>query len=252
MGNLPTYLISMSNTHVNLAEKNRLESLHEYPIFNALCESEFENIAVLVASICNTPLAFISMVDKEKQWYITNKSSSIQFTKRIDSFCHYTIDRKDEIMIVKDARIDPLFANNPYVVGEPNIVFYAGVKLVNSQGFALGSLCIVDTKPRDINDQQKLILKSLAKQIIIILELKKKNIELEESRKKLKDFSYVISHDLKAPINQIISLAELMVDEIKDANKKSKLYLSYISNASNTLKDMVEGILLHHIVIIKN
>jgi signal transduction histidine kinase len=133
------------------------------------------------------------------------------------------------------------------------VAFYAGVPLVNAEGYPLGTLCVLDDKPKNLTENQRLSLQALARQVVSLFELKKANEQLEENKRLLQEtneelerFAYVIAHDLKSPCNNIISLTELLtaaLDSELDDNKKQ--LLSYISSSSHVMKDLVDSVLRH-------
>lgn len=162
-------------------ESDRLAALYSYNILDSLPEEEYEEITQLAAQICGTPIALISLVDHQRQWFKSNRGLSIRETPIEQSFCAHAINNPDEIYVVPDARDDQRFAHNPLVTGEPNIVFYAGSPLIDENGFALGSLCVIDQQPKHLSPSQLSALHVLAKQVVRLLELRRKTKALQES-----------------------------------------------------------------------
>jgi GAF domain-containing protein len=160
-------------------EENRLAALNSYNILDTANEKDFDDLTILASAICQTPIAFISLIDDKRQWFKSRKGISESETPIDVSFCVHTIASNNDIMIVEDANKDERFAENPLVKGEEKITFYAGVPLINEDGFALGSLCVVDQKQKQLTDEQTVALKIIAKQVVDKLELRKKAIELE-------------------------------------------------------------------------
>jgi sigma-B regulation protein RsbU (phosphoserine phosphatase) len=140
-----------------------------------LCIAEFEEAAYdditrLAAEVCDVPMALVSIVDRDRQWFKSRLGIQVKETPREHAFCDYTIREITGVMVVEDAAIDPRFASNPLVTGEPNIRFYAGAPLVTSNGHALGTVCVIDRKPRKIGPDQVEILRFLAQQVVAKME----------------------------------------------------------------------------------
>jgi GAF domain-containing protein len=140
-------------------EAKRLKELRKYNILDSLTEKDYEDVTFLAAVICDVPIALISFVDGDRQWFKSHRGLPGSETSREYSFCSHAIEIPDEVMIVEDSRIDERFRNNPLVTGDPGIVFYAGVSLVNKEGFGLGTVCIIDTKTRTLTESQITALK---------------------------------------------------------------------------------------------
>ena len=155
-------------------ERDRIAELRAYGVLHAEAEPGFSELVALAAKICEAPTALISLVDADAQWFMARIGMDVSETPREQSFCDFAM-RQSEVMVVPDATQDPRFATNPLVTGEPGIRFYAGAPLVNSAGFPLGALCILDYKPRPegLTDLQVQTLTVLARQVISQLELRR-------------------------------------------------------------------------------
>lgn len=164
-------------------EQLRLQSLRSYNILDTAEERNFDDITELAASICNTPIALISFVDGDRQWFKSHYGLDTRQTDRCHSFCSHAIEHPEILMQIEDALEDPRFRDNVLVTGSPDIRFYAGMPLVNEKGYALGSICVIDHQPRKLNDAQQKALRTLACQVIDQLSLKKRVIELELAQK---------------------------------------------------------------------
>jgi PAS domain S-box-containing protein len=159
-------------------EIDRLEALKSYDILDTLAEEEFDELTVLAAEICQTPISLISLVDDKRQWFKSVHGIEVKETPIEESFCAHAIQQPNEAMVVRDARTDIRFSANPLVLGNTNIVFYAGVSLVDTNQCALGTLCVIDHVPRELTETQLKSLHVLAKSVVRLLELRKKNREL--------------------------------------------------------------------------
>ena len=154
-------------------EEERLAALARYGILDTSPEQAFDDVAKLAASLCDTPMALVSLVDRDRQWFKSAVGLDISETPRAISFCAHAIEGEGPF-IVDDAARDERFANNPLVTGAPSLRFYAGVPLLEGDdNLALGTLCVLDTKPRELTDLQLRTLRVLAKQVVAQLEVRK-------------------------------------------------------------------------------
>lgn len=164
-------------TPVPQDETQRLDALRRYGTFGLLRESVFDDIARLAAFICQTPLALISLVDSNRQWFLSHEGIDACETSRDASFCAHALVGT-EMVIVEDAREDARFARNLWVTGEPHIRFYAGAPLLTPDGYPLGTLCVVDYVPRTLSHEQKEALQSLSRLVMTQLEMTRLKREL--------------------------------------------------------------------------
>jgi GAF domain-containing protein len=171
----------------NTAEQARLEALRQYGIMDTPPEEEFDNITSLASKICGTPISLITLLDDQRQWFKSARGIDVKETPIEYAFCAYAIKNPSDLTVVPDSRKDERFANNPFVTGEPHIVFYAGMPLVGEGGQALGSLCVLDVEEHTLNPFQLSALKQLAQQVVSLLQLKKKVGELERQVKTLEE-----------------------------------------------------------------
>ena len=159
-------------------EVARVQALHQYAVLNTAPEPAYDQLAELAASICGTPIAAISLIDSDRQWIKANVGLNFSETARDVAFCAHTIAQRD-LLVVPDATRDPRFADNPLVTSEPHIRFYAGAPLITSDGHALGTLCVLDYAPRQLDDQQRDALRVLSHQVVARLELRKTKTHLQ-------------------------------------------------------------------------
>ncbi|MBC5864489.1 hypothetical protein L1S34_03795 [Flavobacterium sp. K77] len=152
---------------------DRLEELISYQILDTLPEMELNELSEMAALIFDVPVALISFIDEDRQWFKVHKGLDLTETKKEDSFCQHLISGTIENLIVEDALNDPLFCDNPLVNNDPNIRFYAGAPLTTPSGNVLGSFCIIDHKPRQITPDQIKVLNILAKKTMDCLNLRK-------------------------------------------------------------------------------
>ncbi|WP_179335064.1 sensor histidine kinase [Winogradskyella costae] len=233
-------------------EVERLKAVNSYSIIDTLPENDYDNLTELAATICDVPIALITILDKERNFFKSHYGISLSESPRELSFCGHAILEND-IFIINDAREDIRFIDNP-LLDEQNVVFYAGVPLLDPSGYKLGTICIFDHIPRQLNESQIKALKTLGKQVVNLLELGKKNTnlnlikgELEERNAQLKSFASLVSHDLKSPLSNIIALTDLLKEENKNNLSDDSLqYLDYIEDSTTVLKDYIDGILLYY------
>ncbi|MFY0583058.1 GAF domain-containing protein [Cystobacter fuscus] len=138
-----------------LYEEKRLEALDRHAILDTPPEREYDDVVQLAASLCGVPMALVSLVDRDRQWFKANVGlPGVSETERCISFCTFAIER-EELFVVEDAREDARFATNPLVTGAPSLRFYAGAPLQSEDGFLLGTLCVLDSVPRKLTETQR-------------------------------------------------------------------------------------------------
>ena len=161
-------------------EVERLKALYRYKILDTPPEEGFDEIVKLICEICEVPIALVSLMDIERQWFKSKIGLNVNETSRCVSFCAHTIEHPAEVMIVQDATKDDRFANNPLVTSDPNIRFYAGTPLITPEGYKIGTLCIIDTVSRQLTKIQVNALLILSKQIINLIELRTKVVAFKK------------------------------------------------------------------------
>jgi PAS domain S-box-containing protein len=158
-------------------EAARLEALLRYQVLDTLPELALDDLTALAAYVCEVPIALISLVDDQRQWFKSSIGFTASCTPRDISFSGHAILQSD-LFIVPDATKDERFANNPMVTGEPYIRFYAGAPVLSPDGQALGSLCVIDRVPRELSVRQREVLRVLSRQVTAQLELRRQTHEL--------------------------------------------------------------------------
>ncbi len=153
-------------------ESDRLAALDSYAIMDTPADGEFDDLIKVAAQICDMPMALISLVDDRRQWFKSAIGLDVAETPREVAFCAHAIQQR-ETFVVEDAALDARFVDNPLVTGAPNLRFYAGAPLETPEGLPLGTLCVLDDRPRQLDDQQIFALKTLARQVMVQLELRK-------------------------------------------------------------------------------
>jgi PAS domain S-box-containing protein len=195
-------------------EAQRLKTLHQYDVLDTPPEQSFDDLTMLAAQICQTPMSTVSLVDKSRQWFKSKIGVSVEETSRDIAFCAHTILHKSEVLEVRDAEADPRFADSPLVTADPHIRFYAGAPLVSPDGQALGALCVMDRAPRTLTPEQLAALGALSRLVVAQLELRRQTRELaneaaERQRSKgLLDQQYEQLAASKAEADRLLGLAE--------------------------------------------
>jgi GAF domain-containing protein len=159
-------------------EAARLAALRDYGVLDSLPEPVYEEIAFLASYICETPIALVSLVDEDRQWFKAKVGTAIDGTSRDIAFCAHAILQRDEVFVVDDALEDPRFASNPLVREDPKIRFYAGAPLQSPSGLPLGTLCAMDHVPRRLSADQTRALQALSREVVVHLELRRLVAEL--------------------------------------------------------------------------
>jgi GAF domain-containing protein len=161
-------------------EAGRIAALEKYAILDTDAEQSFDDLTLLASFICKTPMALISLVDEDRQWFKSRVGINASETSRDIAFCSTAILQSD-IFVVPDALKDDRFRDNPLVVSDPHIRFYAGAPLINEDGYALGTLCVVDRAPRELASDQREALKALSRLVLAQLEFRRNLILLKEA-----------------------------------------------------------------------
>lgn len=162
----------MNASTTSTEEQERLQALRDYHLLDTEPDETLDELTKLASQICDTPMALISLIDEHRQWFLSKHGISGTETPREQAFCNVAIQHKEKMMEVPDARSDVRFVDNPAVTGDPHVRFYAGVPLVTSDGHALGTLCVVDQKPRQLTDAQRNALQIIAHQCLQHIEIR--------------------------------------------------------------------------------
>lgn len=221
-------------------EELRLQELQSLNLHESEYQEDYQNLVHLASAICSTPISLISLVDRNKQWFKAELGLGASETPRDVSFCAHAINQT-EILEVQDAANDERFHDNPLVLGSPFIRFYAGVPIHSPNGYCLGTLCVIDSVPRNLTPEQKFALNTLAHQVenmfrlrhsLKLLDAQYKNLqekeikirellserekhisELSEQSRLKSKFLSILAHDIKAPLASVSGVLELISDE---------------------------------------
>jgi anti-sigma regulatory factor (Ser/Thr protein kinase) len=188
-------------------EAERLKALHQYRILDTDPEQAFDDLTLIASQICGVPIAMISLVDEDRQWFKSRIGLEAHESARSISFCSHAIQQQG-IFTVPDASKDARFCDNPLVKGDPHIRFYAGAPITTQDGFALGTLCVIDYVPRQLTDDQNNALMALERQVTAQLELRRNLEELRVALDGIETLSALIPYCSTCQLNIVIPAEE--------------------------------------------
>ena len=225
-------------------EDERLAELLSYDVLDTEAEQLFDDLTTLASQICDTPIALISLIDPDRQWFKSRVGLDAEETSREIAFCSHAI-LQDDVFEIPNASLDPRFHDNPLVTGAPDIRFYAGAPLVSPSGHAIGTLCTIDRKPRKLTESQKTSLQTLSKSVVAHLELKRKNRELERTSQFRSDFLSYVSHEIRTPLNAINTFSRLLEGEAQKLKLPESFTtpLSHVTQSGERLLEIVNSVL---------
>lgn len=237
----------MEEPKIPLNEAARLKALKGYQVLDTPAEECFDNLTRLASQIAQTPIALVSLVDEERQWFKSKVGLGADCTGRDISFCGHAI-LQNMPLVVSDTLNDDRFRDNPLVTGDPKIRFYLGVPLVTPDQFSLGTLCVIDSKPRKLTPEAIGMIAALARQVVDQLELRRAAMEmqtlaktvLEQSEAK-NNFLACISHEIRTPLTSIMGMVDLMLDTSEDQEHRDNL--NTIKNSGSSILRQVNDIL---------
>jgi signal transduction histidine kinase len=202
-----------------------VEALRQYQILDTPAEPQYDDLVSLAADMCETPLALINLLDQDRQWFKSRLGLTVSEMPRNQAFCNYSI-LKNEVFVVCDALKDSRFSANPLVTGEFAIRFYAGAPLITPQGYALGTLCVLDPKPRAFDARQANALRALARQVTTQLEMRRcltqlgeVNVESRRAHDALREAHDALEGRVRERTSELIRTNETLQNEIHERNR---------------------------------
>lgn len=247
----------MIRADLPLNEGERLRALLNYEVLDTAEEQDFDELTELASSICGKPIALVSLIDKDRQWFKSHHGLEATQTPRDFAFCAHAIEG-DDIFEISDSTQDERFHDNPLVLDAPNVIFYAGAPLKTPDGFNIGTLCVIDNKPGKLTETQKRQLRLIANQVIAQLELRRNSriktelfntlrtsvSRLDEQNQELYQFAHRVAHDLNGPLSNIQAFIALAVKDIEQAESEKALNkFDFIKNASTKARQLIDDLL---------
>lgn len=220
-------------------EALRLAALRDYGVLDTAPEPAFEDITRIAAYVCRTPIAVINFIDDGRQWFKSEIGLGVRETPLDTSFCAHAI-LQPGLMIVPDASRDPRFACNPLVTGEANLRFYAGALLQTADGHAIGTVCVLDTVPRDLTPEQGGVLLALARQVMTQLELRRTLALAEKAARYRSQLLAVAGHDLRQPLQVMSMVLDQVARRSTDPKEKDRLDMAL--DAGRRLASDLDGL----------
>ena len=184
-------------------ESSRLETLSRYDILDTPPEGEFDEVVALAAHLCAAPISAITLIDEHRQWFKAKVGLVLEETPRDIAFCAHTVLQR-EPLIITDARLDPRFADNPLVLYAPHLVFYAGFPLLSADGYAVGTLTVMDNVPRTLTADQRSAMQVLAHQVIARLELRGSLQQLKQAQTELTRAKLVLEMQVEERTRELV------------------------------------------------
>jgi len=234
-------------------ETARQAALERYEILDTLPERAYDDITALMAQVCCVPISLVGLIDRDRNWLKSHHGIPVGESPRVISFCGHAIVSGEEIFVVEDAREDPRFADNPLVT-ELGAIGYAGVPLIDADGYALGTLCVFDYRPLTLDGSCREALRNMARQVIYLLErhlnerrLEQAARELAARNEELRCFAGTVSHDIRSPVTNIVELARLIEHEAGERlDAESREDLRDLKESSISLRSYLDGLLAHY------
>ncbi|KFF02979.1 GAF domain-containing hybrid sensor histidine kinase/response regulator [Flavobacterium reichenbachii] len=228
-------------------ELERLAALKRYNIIDTLPENAFDDATKLVSYICGVPIAHISFIDEDRQWFKSEIGIGLTEVPREISFCQYTI-MDTKMLEIPDTHLNDTFKDDDNVTGGFKVRFYAGVPLTTPDGYNIGTLCAIDHVTKELNDDQRNALSIVAKHVVNQLELRTKNIELAKQKKIAEravfakdSFLANMSHEIRTPLNAIIGFTDLLAQTTMDNVQRD--YIESVQVAGENLLIIINDIL---------
>ncbi|TGL35079.1 GAF domain-containing sensor histidine kinase [Leptospira koniambonensis] len=228
-------------------EEERVQALKRYRILDTPPEEKYDGIIKAASLICGTPIALVSLIDSERQWFKARMGLNATETPKQISFCQFAVS-ENKTFVVENALEDPRFSQNPLVLNDPNIRFYAGAPLRTPDGYILGTLCVIDTKPKKLSEAEIQALEALATSVVSFMELDAKSqalIQLQsvalELQKAKEQFFINMNHELRTPVHGILG----MVDLLHQTNNPDlqKEYLDSLTESSEHLIRLINDVI---------
>ncbi|TKD61844.1 ATP-binding protein [Flavobacterium sp. ASW18X] len=223
-----------------IKDEARLKKLDHYEIMDSQEEAMFDELTLLASQILDVPIAYISLIDGERQWFKSKVGLDINETPIDISFCKYTI-LDDKPLIVNNTLESERFKNNVFVTGDYKVRFYAGVPITDGDNHTIGTFCAIDQKPKELSEKETKLMQTLAKTAMSLIALRKSRLDSMKLAKAKEEFMSNMSHEIRTPLNAIIGFNDLL--RKTELNNTQKEYLDTIRTSSLNLKVIIDDIL---------
>jgi two-component sensor histidine kinase len=216
-------------------EAERLDALRSYDILDTPRESDFDDVVKILAEICDVPFSTITLIDQDRQWHkAAHGIGDLRETHRDVAFCAHTILHDGDILVVPDVTKDPRFADNPFVAGDPGLRFYAGALLRSDEGLPLGTVCVVDYKPRQLDARQLNILQLMARQVMAQIALRREIVERRLAEKQQQLLIAELHHRVKNTLATVQAVIQLSLRTARDLDSFRGSIGQRIASLANT------------------
>lgn len=222
-------------THPN--EDERLEALRSYGILDTATEPAFDDITRIASYICDAPIALVSLVDQDRQWFKSEIGLGVREMPIDRSICAHALI-EHSFMEIPDTTLDPRAERNPLVTGEPYVRFYAGALLRTPDGLALGTVCVLDTRPRQLTPRQRDVLAALARQVMSQMELRRALVLSDRLQRNVSRLTAVAGHDLKQPLQVMVMAIDRVRGKLSDPRDQERL--GYAINAGMRMAEELD------------
>lgn len=189
-------------------EALRMQALHRYQILDSDPERSFEDLTIIARAACGASMAAVTLIDAERQWFKSIQGTEVAELPRSESMCGHAILRPQEVMVVEDALRDARFHDNPIVTGEPHVRFYAGAPLLTQDGLPMGTLCVFDPQPRQLDAQQADALAALSRQVMLVMELRRFALDIRQQMLERADYEKLLADYHQVLLAQNADLTE--------------------------------------------
>lgn len=228
-------------------ETERLEAVKSYHLLDTIAEEAFDELNRLASQLCEKPIALISLIDDKRQWFKSIIGLAATETPRRETICQHTL-LQDDLLEIEDSSLDPRTADNPSVLGGPQVRHYVGVTLKNEAGFNVGTFCVIDNKPGRLTEMQRQSLRVLARQAMRLMEYRKLSYQYNNARLVAEaanaaksEFLAVTSHEIRTPLNGLIGMVSILNDtQLDEAQRR---YLGIIERSGEHLLQVIGNVL---------
>ncbi|MGJ8564884.1 MAG: GAF domain-containing sensor histidine kinase [Alphaproteobacteria bacterium] len=231
-------------------EMERLEALYSFDLLDSAAEKQFDDITLLASVICECPIALVSLVDENRQWFKSKTGLDVSETPRELAFCSHAILNANQMFVVEDTALDSRFCDNDLVTADPYIRFYAGRPLTVSSGHSLGTLCVIDTVPKVLSAHQKNTLNVLADIIVNLIESRKIKAEHKKAitnlsglKVELENFAHIAAHDLQSPLLGIENLTKWLDEDFaEDISEAQSAIMRRIRQRTSRMQGLLDSL----------